>query len=364
MSEEARPTILLCGRLVEMRWIALGALVVQTVSVISTMRISKAFVTGDGYINTTAVVMSELVKMICSFFLLARDLQSFKAAGYETYHKIVKEPAETLKVGVPAALYTIQNNLLFVAISNMPAALYQVSYQLKILTTAFLSMIILNKHISAQQWVGLVALFAGVALIQMPSGDSSSKPDSPHVNLFLGLVAVVSACFTSGFAGVYFEKILKGSSTSIWLRNIQLGLFGTVLGLAGCIYFDGDRVASQGFFTGYNALTVTVILLQSAGGLIVAMVLKYADNILKCFGNTMAILFSCMISWHLGDYEPSIFFVFGTCLVVAALFLYSLTRSQIESMVGINKISNAVTNHLPDKESVPSHKKGSPVDQV
>jgi len=32
----------------------------------------------------------------------------------------------TLKLGVPAFLYTLQNNLLFVALSNLPAAMYQV----------------------------------------------------------------------------------------------------------------------------------------------------------------------------------------------------------------------------------------------
>ena len=38
-----------------------------------------------------------------------------------------------------------------------------------------------------------------------------------------GLLVVVLACLTSGFSGVYFEKILKGSTTSLWIRNIQLG---------------------------------------------------------------------------------------------------------------------------------------------
>ena len=36
-------------------------------------------------------------------------------------------------------------------------------------------------------------------------------------------MAVLSACCSSGFAGVYFEKILKGTKASIWMRNIQLG---------------------------------------------------------------------------------------------------------------------------------------------
>jgi UDP-sugar transporter A1/2/3 len=40
---------------------------------------------------------------------------------------------------------------------------------------------------------------------------------------FMGFGAVLMATLTSGFAGVYFEKILKTGPTSVWMRNIQLG---------------------------------------------------------------------------------------------------------------------------------------------
>jgi len=39
----------------------------------------------------------------------------------------------------------------------------------------------------------------------------------------MGYGAVLMSAMTSGFAGVYFEKILKTGPTSVWLRNIQLG---------------------------------------------------------------------------------------------------------------------------------------------
>lgn len=53
-------------------------------------------------------------------------------------------------------------------------------------------------------------------------GDSEQNVMSAS-SQFVGLIAVLMACVSSGFAGVYFEKILKETSQSLWLRNIQLG---------------------------------------------------------------------------------------------------------------------------------------------
>ena len=39
-------------------------------------------------------------------------------------------------------------------------------------------------------------------------------------------MAVLTACFSSGLAGVYFEMLVKtGAQTSIVIRNLQLGMF-------------------------------------------------------------------------------------------------------------------------------------------
>ncbi len=66
------------------------------------------------------------------------------------------------------------------------------------------------------------------------------------------------ACFSSGFAGVYFEKLLKGSNTGVWMRNIQLGFFGYI-----SVYtYDYTPVTEKGFFQGYNSVVWTAIALQ------------------------------------------------------------------------------------------------------
>ena len=84
--------------------------------------------------------------------------------------------------------------------------LSQVTYQLKILSTALFSVFMLSKNLVKLQWVSLVMLFAGVSIVQLqPTNLLSNKTDSekPQVaqNPILGLVAVIFSCLCSGFAG-------------------------------------------------------------------------------------------------------------------------------------------------------------------
>jgi UDP-sugar transporter A1/2/3 len=118
----------------------------------------------------------------------------------------------------------------------------QVTYQLKIFTTAVFSITMLGMKISYEQWVALFMLAAGVATVQIGAQKGKVAVEIEGQSTVVGLVAVIAACCTSGFAGVYFEKILKGTKQSVWLRNIQLALFSIILGTCGAFYNDGEKV--------------------------------------------------------------------------------------------------------------------------
>ncbi|KAJ4371266.1 UDP-galactose transporter Gms1 [Neocucurbitaria cava] len=305
---------------------------------------------------------------------------------------------ESWKLAIPAVLYTIQNNLQYLAVSNLDAATFQVTYQLKILTTAIFSVLMLGRSLSPRKWISLLLLIIGVSIIQVPQatmqsagvetlkeGDAAAQLSRrsasyegieedhaahvPHMNRQIGLVAVLVACALSGLAGVTFEKILKDSSsaknTTLWVRNCQLSFWSLFPSLfMGVLWKDGEIIQKTGFFAGYNWVVWAAILLQAAGGVIVALVINYADNIAKNFATSISILISCIASVYFFDFKVTTSvrkmnalrelnadtaqFTLGTCVVLYATYLYTKPeRSPRPPPLGIANFEKTTVDHSP-----------------
>lgn len=283
--------------------------------------------------------MSEVVKLWTCLALVRMEEGSFIRFKNTLKITIVQQPLDTLKVCVPSLVYIIQNNLLYLSASHLDAATYQVTYQLKILTTAMFAVVILRKRLLSTQWAALLFLIAGVVSVQLAQSDDGSKNlVSADQNRFLGFCAALGACLLSGFAGIYFEKILKGSDISVWMRNVQLSLLSLPFGFITCFLNDGNEIFDKGFFYGYDSFVVYLVVLQACGGLIVAMVVKYADNILKGFATSLAIIISCVASIYLFDFVLTLQFSAGAGLVICSIFLYGYDPTKSTKSTAEEKI--------------------------
>lgn len=352
----------------------LAILTIQNSALILTMRLSRT-VSGPRYHTSTAVMLAEVIKCCLSLiaYLYCRPRQQGKpsiedAAPKSLWSKIKEQRSGSfLYLLVPSFLYAVQNNFQFIAVSNLEAATFQVLYQGKLLTTAVCAIIFLNKKLSMTQLYSIMILSVGVACASVPSGKQSQqsalKSSSYPQSHSLGVGAVCAACFLSGFAGVYTESILKKTQPSpseaskrtesknclLWLRNFQLSLSGLAFAAFGCFVIDRHNVMADGFWYGYTPIVWATIILQAIGGLIVALVITYADNILKGFATSISVIISTVASAVLWGFEITPLFLAGMVAVLIATYMYSLPPTP---RVAVAEVQASSDDILEEKTSL------------
>ena len=169
-----------------LRYLSLMVLVIQNTVLILLMRASRSRTdgqTGSLYIASTVVVLIELVKIATCLLLECRRLRPAQVfPSLRVLSTILRECAQTdaLHMIIPSGLYAIQNNLLFVALSHLDALTYQITYQLKILTTALFSVLLLKRKLSWIKWLSLCILISGVVLVQYKAVVSSDPSKTTY----------------------------------------------------------------------------------------------------------------------------------------------------------------------------------------
>jgi len=357
------------------RFLLLVMMVLQNSSTVLVGRHTRAGVANveDLYVVNHLIMVCEGMK-----FLLACVLEHFHTNGNllrSVKENVLDRPVDALKIVIPSLLYLVQNSLLYVALSNLSAPLFQVTYQCKLLTTALVSVVMLNRRYSPKQWVCLFLLGVGVAVVVLGESDQQKRLKEaadaaetvemkdaaaaaapiaaeeedgslPAQSLFVGLLAVSVACLSSALAGVYFEKVLKKPTTetgtgkarapvSLWMRNIQMAFFSVCIALVQFLNLDGDD-GSKKFMHGFTGWVYCLVMLQAGGGLLVAAVIKYADNVLKGLATGVSVVVATLASMVLFGTPLSGQFVSGAVLILGSVFFFSNNLPGVKRKVESN----------------------------
>ena len=116
------------------------------------------------FLKSAAVIGIELLKLAFStayiLFVEKKPFSSIITFMREDYKN-------SILLAFPAAAYSLQMTLEFVALSNIDAAVFSVVVQSKLLATASFAVLILGKKIRQVQLVSLVLLTCGVMLCNM-----------------------------------------------------------------------------------------------------------------------------------------------------------------------------------------------------
>ena len=206
-------------------WVVLGLLVVQNAATTMLVQHTRRHPAANGvvYLGSVAVLISECLKLPTCLALIVNDEGGIMPAAARIKDSVFDRWKDTLRMSVPALCYGLQNLLFFVALSNLSATSYQLWSQTKTLFTAFFFVRLLGQRLQARQWAALGLLTAGVSLVQL--GEVAVAPSTAAIraaaaggqaaavavggSAAVGIAAVLTSSFLSGFANVYFERVLK-----------------------------------------------------------------------------------------------------------------------------------------------------------
>ena len=203
-------------------------------------------------------------------------------------------------MAVPALIFLAMNMLSFVSLRRISASAFTLIQQSKLIFTAVLSRVLLGKTLSSVRWRALGTLLCAVLIIcyetrpdlaskcisASPAGarsgavlatgsSSSSSSSSSHAahttdgrglsvsgddaeesdaarrtaEYAIGVAAVFLEALLSGYSNVYFERVLKSTSLSLWERNVQLAGYSLV------IYIPMALSVNANLLHGWSTLT-------------------------------------------------------------------------------------------------------------
>ncbi|KAL6842225.1 hypothetical protein ACP4OV_027873 [Aristida adscensionis] len=273
------------------------------------------------YSVTTANFSVEALKCLLS---LAALFRTWKRHGVTDDNRLTTSFDEVSVYPIPAVLYMVKNLLQYYIFAYVDAPAYQILKNLNIISTGVLYRIILKKKLSEIQWAAFVLLCAGCTTAQL-------NPSSDHVlqTPFQGWMMAIVMALLSGFAGVYTEAIIKKRpSRNINVQNFWLYIFGVLFNLVAICVQDYDAVMNKGFFHGYSFITVLMILNHALSGIAVSMVMKYADNIVKVYSTSVAMLLTAVVSVFLFGFHLSLAFFLGSTVVSVSVYLHSVGKLQ------------------------------------
>ena len=90
-----------------------------------------------------------------------------------------------------------------------------------------------------------------------------------------------------------------------------------------CAAVELSDVAAHGLLVGFTPAVWLVTALTACGGLLVAAVVKHADNLLKTYSTAVAILVTCLFTTATTGVAPSACFLQGMALVLSSLLFYN-----------------------------------------
>eukprot|EP00096_Caligus_rogercresseyi_P006532 TRINITY_DN2302_c0_g1_i1.p1 TRINITY_DN2302_c0_g1~~TRINITY_DN2302_c0_g1_i1.p1 ORF type:complete len:338 (-),score=29.17 TRINITY_DN2302_c0_g1_i1:196-1209(-) len=288
---------------------------------------SMQYYNGGKYViaSSALVVTTEILKIL---FTLLR-MGSWPIMNAETFKS-------SLKYVIPSLLYAVNNNIYFFGLTLVPPPIWLILCSMRTLVTAFIYRVFLKREINYLQYLGIACIVSSLVIAKIPDVMYYSVNKVPFTAISLALVA---SCL-SALAAIYTELLFKSksasnsSSESFLVKQFWLYFYGiivsTLLHIASnpsysIITFRNDIVDMNPYTLG---AFIVALACGSIGGLTVASILKYLDNIVKEYSGSFANVLTAILSSFLfpEKFQFTLFIVFSLVSLIIGILLYETKK--------------------------------------
>jgi len=254
---------------------------------------------------------SELLKLVVAIIFLRVDLVSNGGSGGINDLKsailfATKDQASWRAYGlftVPAVLYLINNILYLLGLQLTTPSLLHVAMLAKLPFTGVLHHFVVRRQKNMYAWISLACICFGLLLYNAPievfqwmEGSESTKDSAVEVSYLIGPMIGLVIAVVSAFASIFTEMAMK-QDISFMVAQFWLYLYGTMFAGSILLFWNG-RVTQSILSSRVESASVAwvvdvyaaVIVATAVTGLVVANILRKADNLVKLVGTSAAIV--------------------------------------------------------------------------
>lgn len=308
-----------------LKLILLLAVMLQNTAYALVRRFSRGHL-HETYSASSALFVMEAAKLLLSAVMVVQSDEPSDVPTGSALSKYAHLLSRSGKMSVPAIIYLVMNLLGFLALGHIDASTFSIVSQMKVFSTALFSVTLLGRQLAPRRWRALLSLTLGVVLISSECSPSklqhaSAAADAAAWRSFaIGMGAAVGDVALSGFACIWFERVLKATDEtySVWDRNFQLAAWSAAI-YAPLMVYDNPHNP----FVGWSWVACACAAVGALGGVLVALSIKHTDSIMKTIATTGSIVLTTTLNAAFLHGPLNLAIVIGALVVVVAVFSYN-----------------------------------------
>jgi len=227
---------------------------------------------GDYAFNPICMVLvTEISKLIISA-VLALAAGSSSSENSEA-RKV--SAADVAYLALPAAIFTVNNVLVFKAVGANDTAVFGVFRDTMILWTAAIWKLVFRTDLGSFRMAAILVIFAGLVVNQF------AHQAAGKISWAFLIIIAMTLCNASGSVANEFA-LKRSKGLDINIQNAVLYMLCIGFSLVLLLIDDPSRLSGlRLFFAGFTGLSWTLAGVQACAGLMVSRLLKYTDSMMK-----------------------------------------------------------------------------------